>query len=199
MVDASVDSLVRAARDQSPLLAKARAQATAAEADVMVAKAALLPEVYLRMEQQVGSFSANGKSSQGRVFVGLSTALGAGLSSLSGVASAEALHAAALEDIQVQQLSVDEQVRSDASLLATSQRRSRSLERARESAGNVYESWERQFLAGRKQWQDVVNAARELAQTEVSLTDAVFAGQLTGWRLLVLTHGVDELLARPGR
>lgn len=190
----SVESLVAAAREESPQLGKARAQAAIAQAEVAIAKAATMPEVYLRAEYQIGSYSASSTGAQGRVFVGLSTSFGAGLSSLSGLAAARAQYEAAVEDIQTQQLAVDEQVRSDASLLATALLRQRSLEKALDSAAEVYASWERQFLAGRKQWQDLMNAAREQTQTEVQLTDAAFTKVLTGWRLLVMARGVDALL-----
>jgi adhesin transport system outer membrane protein len=39
-----------------------------------------------------------------------------------------------------------------------------------------------------------MNAARELAQTDVQLSDAIGAEQLTGWRLVLLSLGVDGVL-----
>jgi adhesin transport system outer membrane protein len=40
------------------------------------------------------------------------------------------------------------------------------------SAREVLESYERQFVAGRKSWLDVLNALRDLTQSEIRLTQA---------------------------
>ncbi len=192
--DPVLGALLAAARKKSPLLAKARAQAEAAETEIQIARAALSPEVYLRLESQHGSFSQAQQSSQNRFFVGLSTSLGGGLSILSGVEAAVAQHKAALEDIQTQQLVLDEQIQSDHTLALTAQSRRSGLEHASQAAADVLDSYQRQFLAGRKQWLDLMNAAREQAQSDVQLADAIGAQQLANWRLALLSRGVDALV-----
>lgn len=188
------ESLLNAAREQSPLIAKARAQNKMAEAEVDIAKAALSPEVYLRAERQYGNLYQANQDPQNRLFVGISTAFGGGLSSLSGIDAARARQRAAQEDIQTQQLAVDEQILGDITLERTAEMRRRNLERVRLSSNEVYASWERQFLAGRKQWQDLMNAAREQTQNDVQLADTIAAQHLTGWRLNILTRGLDATL-----
>lgn len=191
----ALDELLAAAREQSPLVAKARAQGEAANAEVTLAKAALSPEVYVRAERQYGNFSLPNQSPQNRLFVGVATAFGGGLSSLSNVDAAVARQQAAQDDIQTQHLAVDEQVRSDATVARTADERRVRLEQARLSTAEVTASWERQFLAGRKQWQDLMNAAREQTQNDIQLADTMSSQQLTGWRLAILARGVDALLA----
>lgn len=190
------DDLLAAAHAQSPQIARARAQGDVADADVKLAQAALSPEVYLRAERQYGQFSQAGQGPQNRLFVGVATALGGGLSSLSNMEAARARQQAAQDDIQTQRLAVDEQVRSDATLSRTADERRTRLEQARLSTAKVTASWERQFLAGRKQWQDLMNAAREQTQNDIQLADTMASQQLTGWRLAILTQGVNALLAR---
>ena len=68
---------------------------------------------------------------------------------------------------------------------------------ANRASVEVLDSYERQFLAGRKQWLDLMNAAREQAQSESQLADALGALQLSGWRLALWMAGVDRLLASP--
>lgn len=196
-LDLEIGKLLAAARERSPQIAKARAQEHVADADVAVAKAALSPEVYLRVERQYGNLSLPGQDPQNRVFIGLSTALGGGLSSLSGVDATRARQRAAQEDIQTQQLSVDEQVRSDATVFRSADERRQRLEQVRRSSAQITASWERQFLAGRKQWQDLMNAAREQTQNDIQLADTLASQQLTGWRLSILCQGVDAALAEP--
>lgn len=188
------ESLLNAAHEQSPLIAKARAQSKMAEAEVDIAKAALSPEVYLRAERQYGNLYLVNQVPQNRLFVGISTALGGGLSRLSGIDAARARQRAAQEDTQTQQLAVDEQVLGDLTLERTAETRRRNLERMRFSSNEVYASWERQFFAGRKQWQDLMNAAREQTQNDVQLADTIAAQHLTGWRLSILTRGLDATL-----
>jgi len=190
----SLDVLLAAAREQSPLLAKARAQGKIAESDVDVARASLSPEVFVRAERQYGNYSAPGQGPQNRVYIGLSTAFGGGFSSLSGIEAARARQRAAQEDLQSQQLVLEEQVQSDVILAQTAAQRRISIERAGRSATDVSASYERQFLAGRKQWQDLMNAAREQTQNDLQLADAIASQQLAGWRLAILTRGVDATL-----
>lgn len=182
------------ARNTSPGLARLRALAEMASADIQVARSALSPEVFLRLERQQGNTVANAPSAQSRAFIGLSTALGGGLSSFSNIDAAAARRQAALEDIEVQRLDLDEQVQADFTLASTAQARRNGLETALDSANDVLASYERQFLAGRKQWQDVMNAARELAQSQIQLADALGAQQLSNWRLSLLSSGLDALI-----
>lgn len=186
--------LLIAASEQSPALAKAQSQIKVAETDIQLARAALSPEVYLRLERQYGNHSQGGTAPSNRIFFGVSTALGGGLSSLSGIDAAVAQHQAAQEDLQTQQLALNEQVQADYKLALAAQSRRVGLESARQAAEDVLASYERQFLAGRKQWIDLMNAAREQAQSDIQLADALGAEQLANWRLALLSCGVDAVL-----
>jgi adhesin transport system outer membrane protein len=202
--ETTLAALLDASSALSPLLAKARSQSQAALAEVEIARASLSPEVYLRLERQFGSTTQSQQAPQSRIFVGLSSSFGGGLSSLSGVESALAQHRAALEEEQVQQLALQEQVQADHTLALAAQARRTGLQEARRATADVSESYERQFLAGRKQWQDLMNAVREQTQSEVQLADAVGAQQLANWRLAVYSRGVDDVVSgapltpRPG-
>lgn len=185
------------ARQISPQMTKAQAQIRIAEADVGIARAAWSPEVVLRLERQWGNFTIADVPAQNRAFISLSSSLGAGLATSSAVDAAQARLLAAQEDYQSQNLSTIESVLGDVTLAQSIAKRRQSLERASQAATDITISWERQFLAGRKQWQELMNAAREQAQAEAQLADAQGAQQLTAWRLFVLTYGVDALVAVP--
>lgn len=185
---------LQAALAVSPQCAKAQAQARVAESEVEAARANRWPEVSLRLERQHGEHARLGAVPQSRVFIGLNGSFGAGLSTWSGIEAALAQQRSAIEEVQAQQRAVDEQVRSDLVLARVAADRRASLLRSRSAAADVSESWRRQFLAGRKQWQDLMNAEREVTQADVQLADAIGAEQLSGWRLAVMTAGVDALL-----
>jgi adhesin transport system outer membrane protein len=61
------------------------------------------------------------------------------------------------------------------------------------AAADVSTSYDRQFLAGRKSWLDVMNAARELAQTETQLADLQSTLVVVTWRLAAYTRGIDAV------
>lgn len=190
----SLSALLESAFEVSPQLAKARSQADAADASVGIARASLTPEVSFTMERQLGDLQDNGQPPQNRAFIAVSYALDGGLANISGVDAAFAEYQAALEDQQAQKLAIEEQIRADFALAQVAQSRRGGLEIARQAAGEVSESYERQFLAGRKQWMDLMNAAREQAQSDVQLADALGAEQLSNWRLAVMSKGIEAAI-----
>jgi len=190
----SLADLVERARLISPQLQKTQEDTEVARANVGLAKASMLPELSLRYEYQNGNFSATNTPNSGRVFVTLNSALGAGLSSLSGLNVANAQLLAAQEGIAEQEQILSEQVQLDFTLVQAAQARMRGLALATQASADVLDSYERQFLAGRKQWLDLMNAAREQAQSESQLADAMGALELSSLRLVLWTGGVDALL-----
>lgn len=191
--EANLDALLAGARNNSPQLSKAQAAVQVALADMEIAKSSLSPELYARLERQYGSFQAPDQAAQTRVFVGLNTSFGGGLSRLSGMDSAVAQHQAALDELQNQQLTLEEQITRELALVQAAQMRRKGLEVAIQGAADVAESYERQFLAGRKQWLDLVNSARELAQSEVQLADVIGAQHLSAWKLAIYTRGTEAV------
>lgn len=181
------------ALERNPQIGKAEAQWRLAGAEIATVQASAMPEVYLRVERQSGSYGYPNARPQSRVFLGLSTAFGAGLSNLSDIEAARAEQRAAEQELQSQRLSLEEQVRTDLFLLDASTRRRALLEQARRVNEEVSSSWERQFLADRKQWQDLMNSARDQAMTDTQLADAIGSQQLSAWRLAILTRGLPTV------
>jgi adhesin transport system outer membrane protein len=190
----TVEDLMARAQQQAPALVRLRAAVDALAATVDERKADLQPEVYARLERQIGNYSQAQDSAQTRVFVGLSSRFGAGLSSFSAVDEARSRQAAAQAEIEVTRLALDEQVLLDFALLQQAQARITALREAITGAQDVLDSWDRQYLAGRKTWQDLMSAAREVVQSEAQLADAQGAELVAGWRLAVLTRGLPDLL-----
>ena len=188
----SQDRALEAAIAIHPTIQKARAQSLIQEAIVEENRSALLPDVYLRAERQYGAFSMQTSNTfQDRFFVGLSTQLGAGLSVLSNVKAAQAKSLAAKEEVQSQTLSISEQVLTDYAQVARLVEQTQALESALTSQEQVMLSHDRQFLAGRKSWTEVLNAARELSQAQAQLTDIKANHIAVSWRLALFVSGLD--------
>ena len=182
----------------SPTAMKLKAQVRQQELDVEIRKAQLLPEVYARAEHQQGSFTTYGPNSANRFFIGLSATPGAGLSALSGVDSAVARLQSLQAELDATQRSLIEQVSLEHVSANTQAQRRVSLQAGLASTQAMVDSWDRQFLAGRKTWVEVMNAARELAQAQTALADVEVGYVVATWRLAVLAEGVPAIITGLG-
>lgn len=193
-----LEPLLERAWRNSPTSLKLEAQIRQQEMDVQIRKAQLMPEVYARAEHQQGSFSASGSNSANRFFIGLSATPGAGLSAVSGVDAANARLQALQGDVESARRSLNEQISLEHVSARSQQQRRVSLVAGLRSIQAMVASWDRQFLAGRKTWVEVMNAARELAQAQTTLAE-VDAGYVTAtWRLAVLSEGVAAIVSGLG-
>lgn len=192
---ASLADLLIQAENISPGIKRVQSEVAGAEALISQRKSDLWPDVYLRLEHQVGNLTYENADDESRIYLGFQSRFGAGLSTLSSVSEARFYHQAARSEVEVQRRAVREQVQSDYSLAGSFKQRIRALKLSLDTAESVYNSYGKQFLAGRKTWLDVMNAARDLVSTEVHLADAE-ASQLTVlWRLSVTAKGLPETLS----
>ena len=189
-INSDLQQLIDQTVADSPAVMKAQAQAALQESMMAERRSDFYPEVYLRAELQHGNYAYRNMSDESRIFIGLSSHFGAGLSSSSGVAAASAQYQAALAEVETQTRSISEQVLADHALAASSKSRLSALQVSLRATKDVSESYDRQFLAGRKTWLDVMNAARELAQTEIQLADIESTQVVVTWRLAINTQGL---------
>ena len=185
------------ALQRSPTVMRLQATVRIQEAAVAERESELLPEVYARAEYQIGNTAVEGAPDARRIFVGLQTKLGAGLSTLANVEASRNRVAVALADVENAQRALAEQVLADWTQLATIKARQLELEASLQASRETALAWDRQFLAGRKSWVEVMNSARELAQAETELADVLAARVLLSWRVALYTQGLDSLL--PGK
>jgi adhesin transport system outer membrane protein len=191
----NAQDLLQHAQAHSPGVLKLVAQVRVAQEEVTERQADLKPEVYLRLESQYGSYNYPGSPTQNRLFVGASSHFGAGLSSMTQVRGAQARYDAALADVDSARVSLGEQVQADYAQAEAGQVRLSALEASLESSDNITRAWNRQFIAGRKTWLDVMNAMREQAQLEAQIADAKSSQLLLSWRLAITGRGLDKALA----
>jgi adhesin transport system outer membrane protein len=185
-------ALLARAEQVAPGLARLRAQATVVEAAVREQRARLLPELQARVEvartaQAFGGSSAS--STQVRAYIGISTQFSAGLSGQSAIDEAQARLVAAQAELQSERLALEESLRADHLQVAHAAARRADLVRAQGAAQGVLQSWDRQYLAGRKSWQELLNAAREDIQLRTQLADLDVVHLVASWRV-ALTAGL---------
>ncbi len=182
-------------QSNSPVVQRLQAQALATEAEVSAARADMFPQLSLRFERQHGSFTYLNYGTVDRVYLSVSSQVGAGLSSLTQQQSAQMRLTAAQTEVENERQNINEQVRNDLTLYRNSSARIVSLGNALQSARLIQEAWERQFLAGRKTWLEVMNAVREIQQAESQLIDAQTNQMQLSWRLNILAEGGPRLPA----
>jgi adhesin transport system outer membrane protein len=194
-INKPLDTLIKQALDVNPTKQKLLHAAVASQAEVEVQSSALYPEVYMRAEEQYGNYAYSGIQPTARIFVGLQSNFGAGLSSASKVDAARAKTRASESDLETNQRNITEQIMTEWSNVQNLQARLSALDVAQTSSEEVRASWDRQFVTGRKSWLDVMNAAKELAQTELQIGDSRAGLVVSSWKIAILTQQLNELLA----
>ena len=125
----------------------------------------------------------------------MTSQVGAGLSSFTQQQSAQLRLAAAQTEVETERQNLSEQVRNDLTLYRNLSVRISSLNTSLRSTRQIQEAWERQFLAGRKSWLEVMNAVREIQQAESQLIEAQTNQMQLSWRLTILADGGPRLPA----
>jgi len=162
---ASVDWLEVAS--QHPNVEKSRQDALAAQQRIRAKSAEQYPQVYVRWDQPI--YAQNNRPV---TFVGLAYTPGAGLSTAVEAQALATRAASAEQTVDAAMREIMQVLLADRDEFASSRSRVQALESAVRGAQAVQESYGRQFVAGRKQWLDLMNAARELTQNQYALVDS---------------------------
>jgi len=189
-----LDQMLASAVRFFPAYLRGQAQLRSQEAEWLERKADLSPEIYVRAEHQRGNFAYVGTPSVNRVFVGLASRLGAGMSTGIQLESIAKRREVLLSDLENVERSVREQVQTEWIQLNSAMARLPSLRQSLTSARLTAQAWDRQFLAGRKSWMEVMNTVRELMQADLDLVDAEMQVFLGSWRLACLVETPDMAL-----
>ena len=193
-IDNDLGILTQRAIALSPSVKQALAQAEQVKADITIQKSEYWPDVFLRLDHQFGNDDAITSASDSQVSFGLRSSFGAGLSTLSTTRSIQERYQASLSQVDAERRNVNEQVQSDYYLSESFKARLSALKSATTRTEEVFSSFNRQYLAGRKTWFDLLNSARDLVQTKIQLADAESAHLVVIWRLAVLTQELDGLV-----
>lgn len=179
----------------APEIEKMTSEIAAAEAEIGVQRSSYSPEVFVQASRQYGNFGVAGQPPQNTVGIGLATQFGAGLSNFSQVDQAKSRFEAAKSKEQTVRRQVAEQVMTDISNYQFADQRIDSQKKAFLASELVATAWDRQFLAGRKTWLELMNAAAELAQSEVSVAETQATLLILRWRLAIVTQGLEKILS----
>lgn len=185
---------LEAALSFAPELQRLQAQERASMAQIEVSRSALMPQVSLTHTHYAGALSSGQVAAQ--TYLGLQFQPGAGLSAAAALQAAQARRQAAQDAIEDASRQIERQVRSDWNELLALNSQLGTSRQLQTATREVVDSYLRQFVVGRKNWQEVLNAQREAAQAAFSLADLessalqvslrldIYTGRLTAHNLL---------------
>lgn len=193
-----LDETIAAATDHAPALRKLQAELEAATAEIAVRRSGAFPRVSLRLDRTYGGSLAGTQA-----YVGLDFQTGAGFSVQASVREAQARRDAIRSQIEALRRDTIDAVSGDWADLGAFSAQTTTLQSQVASTVSVYDSFVRQYAVGRKGWNDVLNAQREVAQARFQLAD-VDSGALRARLRLELITGLitaqtleDPFLAQP--
>lgn len=162
-------SIIFNASQAHPSVIRAAYQARSAQSAADIEKSATLPQLVARYQHQ---YVRDTDSKTDQVLLGFQYAPGAGFSSYALAKAAQERVDSIKETQEAARRQVVEDLQVDYQQFASARDRERALMAAVDGARIVKESYERQFIAGRKSWLDVLNAVREQEQYAAQLVQA---------------------------
>ena len=163
----------------SPSLAALTDLIEVAEAESDWARAQLWPQVLLQLSQN--------EITGARAAIVLRAQTGNGLAAITAIDSSDARIRRAMAEFGETERSLRSQFRRNYVLLRAASRRIDSGLQAADTADLIIASYERQFVAGRRSWLDVMNAVREAATARLSESDARVTAAAATARILALS------------
>lgn len=169
-----------------PLLKKIQAQIQTAKHEIEGTKASVMPNLSLRLEHRRGDLyndTYNNDNNQNLIYVALSATTNAGLSILSDVKAAQIKVSELNFKNETAKKELIDTLLNDYNNYEITKSRIKILQNSIESAQNVLDSYKRLFVAGKRQWLNLVDASKELMQYKIQLANIEVSRQILAYRL----------------
>ena len=168
----------------APQIASQRNKATAAEARVGIERSSLLPQVYLRHEK----YSGDGMRNVGdQTFIAVEYQFGSGVSSAYAWSAAINQQRGAEAAIQASEKDVTSSLTREWNQYHLSKSQLSIVKVQADNSVEVRESFLRQYTIGKRTWLEVLNAQREMTQTQYTLADTEANFYRAQYKLALLT------------
>jgi outer membrane protein, adhesin transport system len=154
-----------------PAAAKARIEVVQVQRRLDAKNAEALPQLFVRVYKPIGEIATSSETSAA-TFLGMRYSPGAGFSTYAEAKAIATRMDGARQSVEAAIREMQQTLQNDREEFVNARSRMAALEKSVASSALVLESYQRQFQAGRKQWQDLLNQVRELAQNQYALADA---------------------------
>ncbi|MBD3806933.1 TolC family protein [Sulfuricurvum sp.] len=188
--------LAEAISNTHPTLKKLAIKTQIAHVERDKAKAQLWPNLMLRAEHTNGSVYIDGGKSDNLIYLHAQMSTGAGLSTLSSIQSAESKILQSQYEYQSKTKELIDSALKEYSNYRTYHDRIATQKHTIQAAQQVFDSYTRLFIAGKRQWLDLVNASRELTQYKTSLAEMEAAYTILAYQL-ALKRGILNVGEQP--
>lgn len=189
---ADLGTLVAQAENNHPTLLRHAAEIEAGVHDVAQKRAAQWPTLNLRAEHQQLP-QASGGGHDNRLMLALEYAPGAGLSVVSAAEAAAARVGGLRDSREAARRDLLQSLHADYEDHLAARTRRQELDASRVGTCEVLSSYDRLFSAGRRNWLDVINMAREVTQVELAQADV--EAVLIGTQARVRLHAGESITA----
>ncbi len=152
--------------ESHPTVVRQRFEIDSARYEVKSQRASRYPTVYVQYQND---YLHRDRENEDDVMVGLSYNPGAGFSNLALARASEARVQSLIQSQEASRRSVMENIQTQYQQFVSARDQELSLVAAVAGAQIVLNSYQRQFIAGRKSWLEVLNAVREQSQYEQQL------------------------------
>jgi len=167
-------------------------EADAAEQEAKEIRAQALPQLSVQAQRQIGNAIYPGAQGFNAVGLVVSYAPGGGLSSIATASAAKERARAALIEVETVKRELTNALNAEYNEYEFALKKRESLQRAADLSGGISDSYDRQYLVGRKNWLDLMNAVRERAQTKAQLADVKGTLLGTSRRLMIYIEGTQQ-------
>jgi adhesin transport system outer membrane protein len=169
---------------EHPVSAKARIEVLQIRRRLDAKQAEAYPQVFVRVYKPVGTIPTSSDTAT-TTFLGIRYSPGAGFANFVEAQAIGTRIASSEQAVEVATREMQQILQNDREEFINARSRIAALEKSVVSSALVLESYQRQFQAGRKQWQDLLNQVRELAQNQYALADAQAAMVGSMYRLQI--------------
>jgi adhesin transport system outer membrane protein len=176
----------------SPTVARASYDAQAAEAESREVRASGLPQVMFQAQRQLGNPYVPGASGYDSLGFVVQYSPGGGFASFAASSAANRRAQSASEMVEATKRDLISTWNAELNEYQSSALKIASLKDSAGLTASISESYDRQYLVGRKSWLDVMNAIREQTQTQMTLIDAQASALGSSRRLQVLINGTAD-------
>ncbi|MBN4051788.1 TolC family protein [Parvibaculum lavamentivorans] len=182
--------LVRMAIQTDPSLRAASVTVDVAKAQTEQAESSLMPNIFARIRRReaLGGSSVDDETD---FLIGFEFSLSGGWSSVEGVNASVAREAVARSSRQAQLTELTARVTTELEDYRSAAILIEELSINRNTQQEIFDSYTRMFLAGKRSWLDVLNVMREQLEVEKSLADARVRLATSNYRLKLSTGGAS--------
>jgi outer membrane protein, adhesin transport system len=175
----------------SPTLERLSFEAEAARFESSEVRAQAFPQLALQLQRQVGSTLGSSMPNYTSASLVVSYAPGNGFVTLRAAEAAQTRAQAVWQQVETARRELTERLTAEFNEYENARLRLTPLQQSVALSGDISQSYDRQYLVGRKSWLDLMNVVREQAQNRIALADLEATLFMTSRRIAIYVDGVQ--------